>query len=76
MTLCLRAALPAAPLASHGPALDWLAGRVALNRERGGFHYRSDSDAGLFLAQECFNRLNLATNPRFTALLAAARGEW
>ncbi|WP_439580593.1 hypothetical protein [Elioraea sp.] len=37
--------------------LFWLARRITLNRERGGFHYRSDSDAGECLAQKVFKRL-------------------
>ena len=74
MTLCLKAALPAAPLASHGPALDWLAERVAFNRERGGFHYASDSLAGKYLAEQCLPRLQGTAS--FPGLLNAARAEW
>lgn len=74
MTLCLKAALPAAPLASHGPALDWLAERVAFNRERGGFHYASDSLAGKYLAEQCLVRLQGTTS--FPGLVTTAKAEW
>jgi hypothetical protein len=61
-------------LASHRQALDWLAERVAFNRERGGFHYRSDSLAGKYLAEQCLARLK--TTASFPGLVAAANGEW
>ena len=33
--------------------LYWLAERVALNRERAGVHYPSDTAAGKFIAEQC-----------------------
>jgi hypothetical protein len=74
MTLCLKAALPPALLASHGPALEWLADRVAVNRERGGFHYRTDSKAGKYLAKACLPLLE--TGPLFDGLITEAKKEW
>jgi hypothetical protein len=37
--------------AKFGTELDWLADRIARNRERAGMHYRSDSVAGKALAE-------------------------
>ena len=81
MTLCLKEALQgpsaaagAEPAASYVPALEWLAERVAFNRERGGFHYRSDSRAGKHLATECLKFLAqppASTTPPSSAPAAA-----
>jgi hypothetical protein len=74
----------------YAAQLGWLADRVAINRERAGFHYRSDSDAGKFLAAEIFRRLMGSApsgpvrygdetderRPRFRDTLEQARGEW
>jgi hypothetical protein len=62
--------------------LNWLAWRVAVNRERSGLHYRSDTEGGRFLARHLFDDF-LAQWPqpggvksRFTLLMDAAQGEW
>ncbi len=56
--------------------LDWLATRVAFNRERGGFHYRSDSQAGEVIARRCYEIANDATRcPKIVALFDEARAE-
>jgi membrane-associated phospholipid phosphatase len=64
-------------------ALSWLARRLSYNRERGGFHYRSDTDAGEWLAQRMFDRLiALADGPTPKAapviarIFKEARAEW
>ncbi|HLQ21597.1 MAG TPA: hypothetical protein VK132_00220, partial [Gemmatimonadales bacterium] len=77
MTMCLKEALPvpAAGPDPYRPALDWLAQRVAFNRERGGFHYKSDSDGGKYLAEECFKLLN-QPGTLFKTLVTDAKGEW
>ena len=84
MTLCLERALPEflpnPPYGARQTALRWLAERVALNRERGGFHYKSDSDAGQHLAEECFNRIltfvSAAAPSRIKSLFVNAKAEW
>ena len=58
--------------------LDWLAKRVAKNRERAGLHYKSDSEAGAKLAV-AFKDLMVAgtiTSPRFNEILTNAEKEW
>jgi hypothetical protein len=56
--------------------LEWLAERVALNRERAGLHYASDSRAGKFLAQECFNRMYSTKCPTIKTLIDDATLQW
>jgi len=59
-----------------------LAARIAINREVAGVHYKSDSDAGLVLAQAAFSVLqDLATGDKayttyFGKAVTAARQEW
>jgi membrane-associated phospholipid phosphatase len=62
--------------------LNWLAERIAVNRERAGLHYPSDTAGGRFLARHLIDDF-LAKWPqpggvksRFTLLLDAAHGEW
>jgi hypothetical protein len=62
--------------------LNWLAKRIAVNRERAGLHYPSDTEGGRFLARHLFDDF-LAQWPqpggvqsRFTLLMIAAQGEW
>jgi hypothetical protein len=56
--------------------LYWLAERVALNRERLGVHYPSDTAAGKFIAQKCVESIKAANCPEITDLLKKARSEW
>jgi hypothetical protein len=61
--------------------LDWLAARVAKNRERAGLHYPSDSAAGAKIAAEIHRLLiagTLATTAagEFKTILADARADW
>ena len=56
--------------------LEWLADRVALNRERAGVHYASDSRAGKFLAQECFTRMYSNECPTIKKLIDDAAAQW
>ena len=51
--------------------LEWLADRVATNRERAGLHYHSDSQAGQFLANAVFTLLK-ANNNNYYPLFAQA----
>lgn len=79
VSLCLDSVTPQNSV--HGsfyrPQLWWLAARVAVNRERAGLHYPSDSKAGCYLAEELFKRtLNTVEFPTFLNALAAARLEW
>jgi hypothetical protein len=65
----------------HAPMIEWLSKRVAYNRERGGFHYRSDTQAGFEMADKCFNAIQTllqAANPppRLQEMFNSARGEW
>jgi membrane-associated phospholipid phosphatase len=82
----LQLALPPLPLGPPPPApppvwntrqaLDWLAGRVAYNREVAGVHYRMDSDAGAFVADRCLATLaGLPGGSLFGQLVAAATPE-
>jgi membrane-associated phospholipid phosphatase len=70
--------------------LEWLAERVAINRERAGIHYRSDSIAGKHLAQIVFKWMydigkppipsigsdEPSKAPILSAMIEAARKEW
>ena len=58
--------------------LNWLAERVAVNRERAGLHYPSDTLGGQHLANEVFQLLvnSLPANSRFRTMLDDARQEW
>ena len=69
LSLCLSELVPAA----KRPLLA-LAERVAINRERAGVHYPSDTQAGFKLAQGCFERLQSCKT--FLDLMDAAKGEW
>jgi hypothetical protein len=62
-------------VASHaGAALNDFADDVAKNRERAGFHYVSDSEAGRTLAPQIY-RVMLTSDP-YLELEKAARAEW
>jgi PAP2 superfamily len=54
----------------YGDELCWLARRVAINREFGGFHYASDTAAGFLLAKQTFAILLRGTE--FKEVLKAA----
>jgi hypothetical protein len=71
MSLCLGTAAP-----NYSSDLDWLASRVAKNRERAGLHYPSDSAAGQQLAEGAFAKLNSSQCPTFAQLMTAAKAEW
>jgi hypothetical protein len=71
MTLTLSVVAP-----EYKEQLEWLAERVALNRERAGVHYASDSRAGKFLAQECFNRMYSTECPMIKCLIDDAARQW
>jgi len=65
--------------AAMGTELDWLAYRVAKNRERAGLHYPSDGAAGQLLAWAIEQELmtNTAANyPKLNDILTAAKVEW
>jgi hypothetical protein len=68
---CLKYVAP-----DYWPQLKWLAKRVALNRERAGFHYPSDSQGGRHLAKELFSFLITTQPPRFWQTLQDAAAEW
>ena len=76
--------LPTAEQANADIVLNALAGRIARNREIAGLHYKSDSDAGVFLAGEIFKILSDETRmphesrkpSRFKAAMDKARLEW
>jgi hypothetical protein len=81
---CLESATPknATGISIYHYQLNWLAERIAVNRERAGLHYPSDTAGGRFLARHLFDEF-LAKWPqpggvksRFTLLMAAAQGEW
>jgi hypothetical protein len=80
LTHCLKAVTPqSAGESIYKEQLEWLADRVAVNRERAGFHYRSDSLGGAFIAGEIFNNYlmnNLSACPTFEATYYAAKAEW
>lgn len=69
LSRCLRELVPAAQI-----PLEKLAARVALNREKAGVHYPSDSEAGKRLSEGCFARLQ--TCDTYNEVLEAARKEW
>ena len=48
--------------------------RIAQNREVGGLHYPSDTEAGRLLARQITD--SLLANPRFQQLIKSARSEW
>lgn len=60
--------------------LKWLGKRVAVNRERAGLHYPSDSLAGRYLAEQIFdNLLKVNKDQKYTIFYNAlqdARKEW
>jgi prolyl oligopeptidase len=59
-----------------GARLETVADNVAVNRERAGLHYASDTEAGKFLAERIFEILTHDCD-RFTSALATAqRDEW
>jgi membrane-associated phospholipid phosphatase len=82
MSLCLMAAVgwkrKGSKQYSNAPPyqkeLCWLARRVAVNREIGGFHYPSDTAAGFILAQGTFKLL--LKGERFRKVLEVAHREW
>jgi hypothetical protein len=78
-TYLLRAITPIDT--SLGQELDWLADRVAKNRERAGLHYPSDSVAGQKLAKEVAKQLPVVgdgsiVSVTFKAIIMAAQNEW
>jgi hypothetical protein len=57
--------------------LNGLAARIALNRELGGFHYPSDTKAGMRLASRIRTQLNtLSGTSAYKTLLGKAKDEW
>lgn len=60
--------------------LKWLAKRVAVNRERAGLHYPSDSLGGRYLAQQIFDNLLKVNHNNlygiFYQALLDAKAEW
>ena len=78
MALCLADVLtgkgPATAMATDLPAL---ADRIARNREIAGFHYPSDSDAGVSLAVQTHGLLaGQAATSWYKKAITAAQGEW
>ena len=72
LTLLLTEVAP-----SFKDQLEWLAKRVALNRERAGVHYRSDTDAGEFIAGECVKSIKDEVKcPKISGLIKAANAEY
>jgi membrane-associated phospholipid phosphatase len=78
--LCLQEVTggAASPYIAH---LDWCCRRISHNRERGGFHYRSDTHGGWAMADACFGEIQTlladpATNPRLDEIFTKAAGEW
>jgi len=62
-----------------GGSLLWLAARLALNRERMGLHYASDSSAGRHLAAGIWNAAQNSHElrlPTLNKVLQRARAEW
>jgi hypothetical protein len=55
--------------------LDWLARRVAFNRERLGVHYPSDTAAGEFIARACTTMIKNGC-PDIVRLFGEAATEW
>jgi membrane-associated PAP2 superfamily phosphatase len=67
----------------YKPHLKWLARRIAINRERAGLHYRSDTDAGYSIAKQLKDNFlfhdKWATdwnNTTFKEIVRNARDEW
>jgi membrane-associated phospholipid phosphatase len=60
---------------AYGFGLSWLAERVALNRERVGLHYPSDTRAGQIIADECIKLID-AHCPKIADLITKATAEW
>lgn len=68
----------ASPYAEH---LEWSCRRISHNRERGGFHYRSDTHGGWVMADACFGEIEAlladpANNPRLDEIFTEAAAEW
>ncbi|WP_158626785.1 phosphatase PAP2 family protein [Bradyrhizobium sp. RP6] len=62
---------------SYKCELEWLADRVAVNRERAGVHYRSDTEAGKFIAEKCKAKIMaLPVSSKTKMLFEAAKTEW
>ena len=87
--LCLREVTKGATGAASSPYayhLDWICQRISYNRERGGFHYRSDTKGGWIMADACFvevQRLRVAKTaagsdacPYMTEIFQEAAKEW
>jgi hypothetical protein len=72
MSLFLAEVLP-----DYKNELDWLARRVAFNRERAGVHYPSDTAAGEFIAKACVDLIKTPNRcPNITNLFVEAKDEW
>ena len=68
---------PTKMISIYEPQLEWLAERVAVNRERAGFHYPTDTAAGKHLAQEILTLLkSLPAGSHFQTMFAEAKAEW
>jgi transcriptional regulator of aromatic amino acid metabolism len=63
-----------AAASAHTGARRDFAARVGRNRERVGFHYQSDTEAGVSLAERMFPLL--AGGSDYLKTFAAAQGEW
>jgi hypothetical protein len=69
---CLKKIVP-----EYWEQLKWLTKRVALNRERAGFHYRSDTRGGRDLAKKLIPIIDgMPANSHFQKILFAAKSEW
>lgn len=83
---CLEVVTAAGAAASpYGTHLDWLCQRISYNRQRGGFHYESDTQGGWMMAEACFLEIqNLRAamaganpaNPYLEEIFRRAIGEW
>jgi membrane-associated phospholipid phosphatase len=74
---CAKLVLPASGWDGLKHDLDVLARRIGRNREIGGLHYPSDSDAGRTLAAGILAIMRDASiMPRFDRDLGKARAEW
>jgi hypothetical protein len=73
----IKARYDTTPNGSMGE-LQWLADRIAKNRERLGVHYPSDSQAGAMLAEWLVADLvgGTVTSGVFDDVLAHAKDEW
>ncbi|TYO67235.1 phosphatase PAP2 family protein [Bradyrhizobium hipponense] len=64
-------------LPDYSNELNWLATRVAFNRERAGVHYPSDTAAGEFIARACRNMIKTPNQcPDIIKLFGEAKAEW